>query len=226
MKPVIGPAFLAIAVMLYSMPLVSASLTYSVGDVTVKSGTAQRTGMPGMQLSAGDVISTGGKSLAIITFSRGSTVRLREHTKLEISGADKKDNESILLNLSGGSIFSKVVKRLGGEKYEVNAMTVVASVRGTEFFFAYGKEGDRGRDLWLCVNSGIVRVADRTDSAKKSDLRKGEGIMIKGGSIFTSPKRYPWTRGLNWNMDPEKGSVVDTTDLNSAYTDLLNQHYD
>jgi len=214
------------AMILMAGGLDSATLTYSIGDVSVKRGTAWRPGSPGMEISGGDIVKTGGKSLAIIAFSRGSVVRLRENTELAVTAAEAGGKESVSLNLSGGSVFSNVVKRLTGEKFQVNAMTVVASVRGTEFFFAYGKESAAGRDLWLCVNSGIVRVAHRTDPAKKADLKKGEGIMIKSGSVFTAPKRYPWTRGLNWNMDPSRGPVADTTDLDSAYTDLLNQDYD
>lgn len=226
MKKILGSMMIIIISIFAARDVDPATLNYSIGDVKVKRGAAWMNGAPGMNLARGDMVSTGGKSLAIIAFSRGSMVRMRENTSLSITGNDRPDNESISLFLTAGSVFSRVAKRMNAEKYEINTATVVAAVRGTEFFFAFGKEGKSGKDLWLCVNSGLVQVEDISDSAKKVSLKKGEGIFIRGGSVFTAPKRYPWTRDLNWNMDPARGSVVDTTDLKSAYTDLLNQDYD
>lgn len=226
MKTLLGSSLILLISLLFTRDLDPATLNYSIGDVKVKRGAALLNGTPGMELAGGDIITTGRKSLAIIAFSRGSMVRMREESRLSISGTDRKDDESISLFLSEGSVFSRAVKRLGAEKFEINTATVVAAVRGTEFFFAFGKEGASGKDLWLCVNEGLVQVADRSNTVRQASLKKGEGIFIRGGSVFTDPKRYPWTRDLNWNMDPARGPVVDTTDLKAAYTDLLNQDYD
>jgi hypothetical protein len=57
-------------------------------------------------------------------------------------------------------------------------------------------------------------------------VEEGKGINIIGGTNLTSPQRYPWTRKLNWNMDPAAGAVEDRTDLEQAYSDLLDQDYD
>ena len=57
-------------------------------------------------------------------------------------------------------------------------------------------------------------------------VEQGKGINIVGGTDLTSPQRYPWTRKLNWNMDPGAGVVEDRTDLEQAYSDLLDQDYD
>lgn len=51
-------------------------------------------------------------------------------------------------------------------------------------------------------------------------------INIVGGINLSSAQRYPWTRKLNWNMDPTAGEVIDRTDLEQAYSDLLDQDYD
>jgi hypothetical protein len=56
-------------------------------------------------------------------------------------------------------------------------------------------------------------------------VRQGEGINIVGGLKLTRPRRYAWTRRLNWNTDPDKGEVVDRTNLDQAYSDLLDQDY-
>ena len=52
------------------------------------------------------------------------------------------------------------------------------------------------------------------------------GINIVAGTRLTKVRKYPWTRRLNWNVDPTLGGVEDTTDLEQAYADLLDQDYD
>jgi hypothetical protein len=97
-------------------------------------------------------------------------------------------------------------------------------VRGTEFFVAYGRTVDAQPDVWLCVTEGTVEVALNA-SNQSVRVEAGKGINIVGGTKLTVPRSYPWTRKLNWNMDPTKGRVADTTDLDQAYSDLLNQDY-
>ncbi len=67
---------------------------------------------------------------------------------------------------------------------------------------------------------------DLPDTAQTVLVKEGLGVNIVGGAKITSPRRYPWTRRLNWNNDPAGGSVVDTTNLEQAYADLLDQDYD
>ena len=96
-------------------------------------------------------------------------------------------------------------------------------MRGTEFFVAYGRTIDAQPDIWLCVNEGSVEVAVAGDTVV---VEQGKGINIVGGAKITKPRRYPWTRGLNWNTDSGAGAVRDTTSLEQAYSDLLDQDYD
>lgn len=204
----------------------TATLTFSLGDVKVQRASSLQTGQPGMTINTGDTVITGERSLAIIAFSRGSQVKLRHNTRLRIAGEMEAGKESPSLFLQSGSVFSKILKRNPGEGYRVHTNTVVASVRGTEFFFSFGKGENSSRDLWLCVNSGKVLVSDIAGRQAPVTVAEGQGILINRGTGITPPREYPWTRNLNWNMDPDRGPVVDDTDLNSAYTDLLNQDYD
>jgi hypothetical protein len=80
-------------------------------------------------------------------------------------------------------------------------------------------------DVWLCVNRGSVDVSI-PQSGQTVLVNEGLGINIVAGSTITAPRRYPWTRRLNWNVDPGAGKVLDTTSLDQAYTDLLDQDYD
>ena len=107
----------------------------------------------------------------------------------------------------------------------VKTETAVMGVRGTEFFIAYGRKIDEYRDVWVCVNTGSVEV--RIPETRESLIvEEGKGINIVGGTNLTTPQRYPWTRKLNWNLDPAAGQVEDRTDLDQAYSDLLDQDYD
>ena len=123
-----------------------------------------------------------------------------------------------IISIDGG-VFSRVTRRLRG-RCEVRTLTAVAGVRGTEFFVEYGRTIDRCPDIWLCVNSGGVEV-EVIDSGEEIVVDAGEGINIVGGTRLTKPRRYAWTRKLNWNVDPDEGEVLDTTDLEQVYSDLL-----
>ena len=57
-------------------------------------------------------------------------------------------------------------------------------------------------------------------------VEEGEGINILAGLRATEPRFFPWTLKLNWNFDPDSGKIVDKTDLDAAYADLLDQDYD
>ena len=115
-----------------------------------------------------------------------------------------------IISIDGG-VFSRVTRRLRG-RCEVRTLTAVAGVRGTEFFVEYGRTIDRCPAIWLCVNSGGVEV-EVSDSGEEIVVDAGEGINIVGGTRLTKPRRYAWTRNLNWNVDPDEGEVLDTSDL-------------
>jgi ferric-dicitrate binding protein FerR (iron transport regulator) len=133
------------------------------------------------------------------------------------------NNSSVNLALNKGSVFAFVDP---DEKrpFEIRTETTVAGVRGTEFFMSYGRLIEENPDIWLCVNMGVVEVAVEGRDETVS-VEAGEGITIPGGERLTDPRFYEWTTELNWNTDPEAGSVMDETDLDGAYADLLDQDY-
>jgi len=128
------------------------------------------------------------------------------------------------VHLSSGSVFARVNKQIISG-FSVRTETAVMGVRGTEFFVAYGRSIDRHPDVWVCVNTGSVEVAI-LGTQDTLIVEEGQGINIVGGTNLSSAQRYPWTRKLNWNMDPTAGEVIDRTDLEQAYSDLLDQDYD
>jgi hypothetical protein len=194
-------------------------VTYTEGSVTVMSNGGSQDAGPGTRVSTGDTVITGADGLAVIDLSNATQVKLRENTSVVIAAIG--DNTQV--NLTAGSLFTRIVGKLAG-RFSVRADNTVAGVRGTEFFIAYGKSTDSRRDVWLCVNSGVVDVSIPSAN-QEVQVPAGKGINIVGGMTLTPPRGYRWTRGLNWNMDPSRGNVADHTNLDQAYGDLLNHDY-
>jgi hypothetical protein len=195
-------------------------VVYAVGSVQVHHGGETREAEPGLEVGRGDVVETGRDGTAVLELAGNVELKLRENTRLSL---DSLDGEGIAVGLTRGSLFSRVTGRLSG-RYSVRTAAAVAGVRGTEFFVAYGRRIDQLPDVWLCVNEGSVEVSI-PQTAQTVIVRQGEGINIVGGLKLTRPRRYAWTRRLNWNTDPDKGEVVDRTNLDQAYSDLLDQDY-
>jgi ferric-dicitrate binding protein FerR (iron transport regulator) len=195
-------------------------IVYTEGDVSISTAGARRDAAIGDRLGEGDVVDTGTESLAVIDLANGTTVKLREKTSLAIDSI----GQETVVNLRSGGAFASIVRKLTGH-FSVRTDSAVAGVRGTQFFIAYGRTIDRLPDLWLCVNQGTVEVS-LAGPGQSVAVKQGLGINIVGGVKLTEPRRYPWTRKLNWNMDPAQGKVVDNTYLDQAYADLLDQDYD
>jgi ferric-dicitrate binding protein FerR (iron transport regulator) len=193
---------------------------YSVGMVQVHRGGRTLEAEAGLEVGRGDVVETGRDGSAVLELAGSVEVKLRENTRLSLDSLERSD---IAVGLAKGGLFSRVAQRLSG-RYSVRTDAAVAGVRGTEFFVAYGRRIDALPDVWLCVNEGSVEV-QIPESSQSLTVREGEGINIVGGTKLTKPRRYAWTRRLNWNTDPAKGGVMDRTDLDQAYSDLLDQDY-
>jgi ferric-dicitrate binding protein FerR (iron transport regulator) len=195
-------------------------LTYFTGSISVTRNGISVDVEIGMPIQPGDVIRTAEGATVVIALDSATDIKLRESTTLNIDEVA----EDVRVSLLGGSIFSRIFGKLRGG-YSVSTETVLAGVRGTEFFIAFGRKIDDRPDVWLCVNSGRVKV-DVIETGESITVREGEGINILGGTKLTAPKRYRWTEELNWNTDPGMGMVEDRTDLDQAYSDLLDQDYD
>ena len=196
-------------------------LTFATGKVEVERGGKWQKAALGATINEAEKLKTGNNGTAIVMLKSGASLKLKPDTIVLLSSADMKTT----IELQGGSVFSKVDKRKAGQTFEIRAQTTVAAVRGTEFFFAYGKKEQAKADLWLCVNEGLVNVVDSATSSEVN-VAAGEGIIVPTNKKIPKPKAYAWTTKLNWNMDAGKGGVEDKSNLKSAYSDLLKQNYD
>lgn len=174
----------------------------------------------GAALEYGDAVATSAGAWAVLKLADGSRIKLKDESllALEPPGAGTR------VRLDLGGLFASVLKRKGRD-FSVRSRGAVAAVRGTTFFAAYGRDSAAGSDLWLCVKEGSVAVKPE-GSAGEVLVREGEGILVEPGKGLPSAQRYKWTEGLNWNMDPARGSIVDKTDAGSVYGDPLDRDYD
>ena len=194
-------------------------VVYSEGTVTVTSGGASQDAGPGTKVSQEDTVTTGADGLAVIDLSNATQIKLRENTSVVVQAI----GDDTRVSLTTGGLFTHVLRKLSGT-FSVRTDNAVAGVRGTEFFVAYGRTVDNQRDIWLCVNEGTVDVSIPSTNQHVA-VPAGQGINIVGGMKLTPPRSYTWTRGLNWNMDAATGTVEDHTNLDQAYSDLLNHDY-
>ncbi len=216
---------LIVTALLLVPPLLTAAdvsvIEYLEGDVQVESHGRRRIADFGTTLSRGDLVITGDDGVAIVRVSATSQIKLRENTVVAID--DVAGGGSV--HLRQGGLFARAHRAATGRGFRVTTPTVVAGVRGTDFFVAYGRTIEERPDLWLCVNSGSVEVLI-PQTGDLTVVNEGEGVNILAGLRTTQPRFYPWTLELNWLFDPEEGDVRDATDLDGAYADLLDQDYD
>ena len=197
-------------------------LTYVEGDVTVTSSGVRTAADFGTPVADGDVVSTGPESAAVITLDAGDELKLRADTVLTVASSTPAGTR---LMLGRGGVFARVRKLLGPTRWTLETPSVVAAVRGTQFFTAYGQTIDESPDVWLCVNEGAVAVTV-PETGQDVLVEEGKGVNIVGGLSIGRPEAYAWTKDLNWNTDASAGPVADTTDLGGAYADLRAFDYD
>lgn len=196
-------------------------ITFLTGQVDIDTGKGWQKANLGATLKETDKVRTGNRGTVLINLKSGATLKMKPDSQIVLT----QTSSDTTVDVEAGALFSKVTKRTQGQAFRIRAQTMVAAVRGTEFYFAYGKKKKDKADLWLCVNEGQVNV---TDSATQSDVtvNAGEGIVIPTDKKIPKPRPYAWTKKLNWNMDASKGAIEDNTDLKGAYKDLLRNNYD
>lgn len=176
----------------------------------------------GMSVADGSIVKTGPEALLILAYPDGTKLKFKDNTEVKIHISDEMmaNHSETTVDLVAGALFAAVVH---GDKrhFIVKTRTAIAGVRGTQFFASLGEHDA----FWLCVEEGSVDVHP-ADSKDSLTVPKGLGVLVEQGKKPDSPKEYAWTKKLNWNMDPEKGDVVDHTTIEGEYKDLLKNHYD
>lgn len=216
----------------FSLVILSLWMNYAFADARVVFVRGKVTAMK-KSLKKGDVVKdsttvkTSSGALAVLKLSHGSTIKVNENSSVSIREKNKK--ASVDVSLKKGSAFFNVLKnKMRGKKrsFRVRTKTVAMGVRGTEFFAALGRASTKKKqDVWMCVREGSVAIKGKLD--KKSVLvNAGEGVVSKGNAQTSAPKPLPWTKKLNWNMNPKLGNLENKVSIEEAYSDVLDQDYD
>ncbi len=189
------------------------------GDVTVVTGDQSAKAKIGAKVGSGDSVKTGKDSLAMLLMSDGAVIKINEKSEHQVPKEAEKE-----LTLKAGSIFSKIPKQAQEQQFRIRTPSAVIGVRGTQFFTSFGQDDKTKADVWMCVNEGSVEVTS-TANQKKVLVHEGEGVLVPDGKDVTPPKKYEWTKGLNWKMDPKDGDLVNRSTINYEKK-ILREEYD
>ncbi len=204
---IIGLIFL-----LSTSPLFAAGkVLFLKGEVTLNSKALKKDDT----LSDGDMLKTGEKSVVLVKFDEGSTIKLNEKSEVKVNLSQTKGKKSLFSMLRGTSFFK--LDPEAKAKLGVKTKRASLAVRGTEFFVAIMDNDD-----FMCVRKGAVLVQDK--AKKRVLVKEGQGVSI--GKAVSKPSFLPWTEGLNWKLDSKEGDLENKVNIQEQYKSPLEQDYD
>lgn len=138
--------------------------------VVVKNGKAE-TGMNGIELKQGNVISTSGNGRAQIVFPNGTVTRLDKNTTVTLQKAQISPQQ-VQIIVNEGQTWSRIAELLQNETYETLSNNLTASVRGTSYGHSLlpGKAGDeivttKGEVYTACANKKQESIVGKDKKA-------------------------------------------------------------
>jgi|GEM_PF-4436367 len=183
------------------------------GKVEVQHGAADATETvtDGRQLAAADTVTTGKDSSVILVMENGTTVSLRENSRLKItvalqapaatdapaaksSGPEAQESGTSNTNfeLAFGEMLARVRKLNPSSKFEVQTPVSVAAVRGTVFEVSYRADQTGPAQYRLSTASGLVHVTPRGGELIK--VAAGEqaefAARVKGKRVRIQPVKH------------------------------------
>lgn len=177
---------------IFLLLLVSVSILLSADDETValinkiirsveyKSGEGDwQKAKVGKTLVDNDLVRTGEKSLAIISFLDGSILRVRENTEVAIYGDKKKRelNKNVLIDKG---VIGFDVKKQQNEEFKFTTPTLVASIRGTSGFIEVGGGGE----TTFALETGLVSLEASSGAKQSSELTPGNTATVSSDGVI------------------------------------------
>jgi hypothetical protein len=157
-------------------PAMAWSIQKTVGEVSLVVKGKKSAAKEGTELKEGDKLITGADGKALLKDGE-SEVWLGSATDFQVHKlADTTKAIMGRLDVLKGKLRAKFKRPSGPESYpyEVKMKSVVAGVRGTEFFVDV-----EGADEKLCTLEGLVRVTSAKSEADTWDVGAGHGLFIK-----------------------------------------------
>ncbi|MCX7677850.1 MAG: FecR domain-containing protein [Spirochaetes bacterium] len=128
-------------------------VTYLIGDVKLQRASKIIPLTLETKLEAGDIISTGKKSLCTLKYNDGSVVEVRAESKIAIGNETVKGTNYV--SLISGIVHGKFVKmQKSGVGNKIYTPTATCAIRGTEFSIAAAGAGDSKIQL----EEGMVEI--------------------------------------------------------------------
>ncbi len=124
-------------------------VSFMTGNVSIeRSGSNISKVNVGTKVLANDIVKTGKNSLATLTYTDGSELRMTENTTIKI-GLMAPDSDRAPSTVVAGIVSTKFTKLTKGSDVRrgVYSPTTVAAVRGTEFTVAVSESGDSRIEL-------------------------------------------------------------------------------
>ncbi|MEC7276889.1 MAG: FecR family protein [Bdellovibrionota bacterium] len=202
-----------LSLFLPSFSFASGKVLFVKGNVTINKSKPKK----GSTVKEGDIISTTKNGLILVKFASGSTLKVNKESEVKVQ-LYKPESKSTLFSLIKGSGFFRQDPKVKG-KLNVKTRFGAMGVRGTQFFVSYGAQK---KDVFMCVNKGSVWVKDKTK--KVTAVNEGEGVVV--GQSTSKPQFLPWTKNLNWRLDPSEGELENSAKIEESYKNPLRQDYD
>jgi len=169
-------AVLILLAQLFTSAAFSWTIQRSQGTVMLKAKGQKRAAAAGAVLKEGDTLETGADGKAQLQDGE-SELWLASSTTFTVHKLTNEDfSKKGRLDLITGKLRAKFKRPSGPQDYpyDVKTKSVVAGVRGTEFFVAA-----EGGEEKVCTLEGLVRVSSAKSAAEYWDVAAGRGLFIK-----------------------------------------------
>lgn len=138
--------------------------------VLIAGGEKEYKAFKGMNLNAGDRITTAADSWARLEIDDDKEVKIGENTQItmsEVSGQIEEENQRTGVSLWAGKLWVNIKKKLNmRQKFEIKTPTTVMGVKGTQFFVGAGD----GRTDIAVLNGIVYASAPIPPSEIESDM--------------------------------------------------------
>ncbi len=151
--------------------LFSFKIQFVLGTVEIAGASGRKNPVQGDIVTAGDVITTGEKSVADLIYGTSGVIRINENSRVTVTSIAEKTGSNTVMDMDNGKVFLTLT-RLQGTGFQVKTPTAVASVRGTSFTVTSSKKGAK-----LAVAKGTVAV----NPVKEGKIIEEMSIAVETG---------------------------------------------
>ncbi len=164
--------------------------------------------LPATELENNDQLMTGDRSLAVLRFIDGSSLRVRENTIITVYANRKERGLIKTTKMELGKMRFDVEKQHEEDEFIITTPTAVATIRGTSGII---EVLDDGQTL-LVVESGVVEVRALTGAQQSDSVEEGNSTLISSDGIISISKATTeqLNESRNFLRTKEKSLLIQT----------------